>query len=199
MFTGIIEATGIVQEVVSEGSNKTFRIASPISSELRPDQSVTHNGACLTVENIRGDTHQVTAIRETLEKTTLGSWKPGDLINLERSMLMNGRLDGHIVQGHIDTTGECIQMLESNGSREIRIRFAKEFGHLIIEKGSICFDGISLTIYNLFLNEFSVAIIPYTFDHTNFRSLAIGAKVNLEFDLIGKYLSRFTAVSKGLL
>ena len=196
MFTGIIEETGILQEVVVNGSNKAFWIKSTVSSDLRPDQSVAHDGVCLTVEDLRPGVHRVTAIEETLKKTTLTNWKVGDRINIERCLQMNGRLDGHIVQGHVDTTGECIGLKSLNGSWEIEVLFPEDFAHLIIEKGSICFDGISLTAFNVSMTRFTVAVIPYTFDHTNISGLKIGDKINLEFDIIGKYLHRSTSLLK---
>ena len=190
MFTGIIEATGIVQEVESNGSNKIFWISSPISPDLKPDQSVSHNGVCLTVEATRDNAHQVTAIHETLEKTTLGSWKNGDLINLERCMLMNDRLDGHIVQGHVDTIAECIDRKALDGSYKYTFQFPKTFSKLIIEKGSISVNGTSLTVFEVGADRFSVAIIPYTFKYTNLAQVSPGSTVNLEFDIIGKYVNR---------
>jgi riboflavin synthase len=190
MFTGIIETTGIVKEVTREGSNRSFWIESPISHELKEDQSLSHNGVCLTVEKIEEKCHQVTAIPETLRKTNLGDLKPGDLVNLERSMLINSRLDGHIVQGHSDTTALCTGRKDLKGSWEYRFSFPKSFHRLVIEKGSICLNGISLTIFNLKKSRFSVAIIPYTFEHTNIQKILPGSLVNLEFDLIGKYIIR---------
>jgi riboflavin synthase len=190
MFTGIIETQGLIKSIDRQGSNATFWIASPISSELKVDQSVSHSGVCLTVEEIRDGLHRVTAIKETLDKTTLSDWKTGDLVNLERCMVMNGRLDGHIVQGHVDTTATCIERKELDGSWEFRFRFPVSFTGLIIEKGSISLNGISLTIFNISREEFSVAIIPYTFEHTNIQQIRTGTRVNLEFDLIGKYVAR---------
>ena len=190
MFTGIIESLGTVRSIESTGSNKTFWIQSPLSTELKIDQSISHNGACLTVEEVKDDTHRVTAIEETLQKTNLDSWQPGTLVNLERCLLMNGRLDGHIVQGHVDTTATCLKRHELKGSWEFRFEFPRKFGHLVIEKGSICLNGTSLTIFNVKRDRFDVAIIPYTFQHTNIQSVTPGSSVNLEFDLIGKYVSR---------
>ena len=190
MFTGIIEATGIIDEVFSKGSNKTFWITSSISSELRRDQSLAHNGVCLTIEDIRGDSYQVTAIEETLSKTTLADWKKVDLINLERCMRMNDRLDGHIVQGHVDTTAECIKKTELNGSWNYSFEFPQAFSKFVIEKGSICLNGISLTVFNVTTNTFSVAVIPYTYHHTNMAHIVPGSTVNLEFDVVGKYVNR---------
>ena len=192
MFTGIIESLGNVQSIENHGTNKTFWINSPISSELKVDQSISHNGACLTVEELREGSHRVTAIEETLKKTNLGSWQTGDGVNLERCLLMNGRLDGHIVQGHVDTVATCLDRQEKNGSWEFRFEFPKKFTGLVIEKGSICLNGISLTIFNVKKTRFDIAVIPYTFDHTNIQSVVPGIRVNLEFDMIGKYVSRFT-------
>jgi len=190
MFTGIIETTGIVDKVVANGTNKIFWVSSPISSYLKEDQSISHNGACLTVEKVDGNSHQVTAIGETLKKTNLGNWKEGNLINLERCLEANGRLDGHIVQGHVDTTAICSKIKELSGSWEFRFEFPKKFSSLVIEKGAISLNGISLTIFNVKRRGFSVAIIPYTFDHTNIKTLKVGDSVNIEFDIIGKYAAR---------
>jgi riboflavin synthase len=191
MFTGIIETIGKVEEVIATGTNKTFWISSPLSHELKVDQSISHNGVCLTVEAVQNNRHQVTAIAETLQKSNLGHWQTGDLVNLERCMIMNGRLDGHIVQGHVDTTGDCISRKELDGSWEFRFRFPDAFTSLVIEKGSISMNGISLTIFNVTHNEFTVAIIPYTFEHTNIKNIHPGTTVNLEFDMVGKYVNRF--------
>ena len=190
MFTGIIESLGKVKKAEIQGTNRRYWIESPISSELKVDQSISHNGVCLTVEEVADGAHRVTAIEETLEKTNLESWQPGHLVNLERCLQMNGRLDGHIVQGHVDTTGVCAHRIELNGSWEFRFEFPKKFSHLVIEKGSISLNGISLTIFNVKKSRFDVAIIPYTYDHTNIQSIQPGSLVNLEFDMIGKYVSR---------
>ena len=190
MFTGIIETIGQVEAVLPSGTNTSFWLSSPISQELRIDQSISHNGVCLTVEEIVNDRHRVTAIQETLNKTNLGHWQQGDLVNLERCMVMNGRLDGHIVQGHVDTTGTCLSVQPNGGSYEYRFSFPDSFSPLIVEKGSICLNGISLTIFNIGRSEFSVAIIPYTYEHTNVRLIKPGDAVNLEFDLLGKYVTR---------
>ncbi len=190
MFTGIIEASGIVKELNSNGSNKTFWIESPISKELKIDQSISHNGVCLTVEETKGNMHRVTAIAETLQKSNLGELKMGDTVNLERCMQMNGRIDGHIVQGHVDATANCISKKDMNGSWEYRFQFPAQFKGLVIEKGSISLNGISLTIFNVDENEFSVAIIPYTYEHTNIQFINKGNSVNIEFDMIGKYVQR---------
>jgi len=190
MFTGIIEALGTLKDVSATGTNKTFWITSDLSQQLTADQSVSHNGVCLTVEETRGNMHRVTAVQETLQKSSLRYLKEGDLVNLERCVQMNGRLDGHIVQGHVDTTGNCIARSELNGSWEFRFQFPGSFAGLVIEKGSISLDGVSLTIFNVSGNEFSVAIVPYTFEHTNINQLKEGSLVNLEFDMIGKYVQR---------
>ncbi len=190
MFTGIIEAMGLITKITESGSNRTFNIESVLAKQLKIDQSIAHNGVCLTVESTDKDSYQVTAIQETLAKTTLGSWKTGQSINLEQCLQWNGRLDGHIVQGHVDTTAKCIARKEVKGSWEFRFQFPEPFGPLVIEKGSISLDGISLTIYDITKTEFSVAIIPYTFLHTNIKNLEAGALVNLEFDMIGKYVHR---------
>lgn len=191
MFTGIIESLGKVQKTEYQGTNRIFWIESPLSRELKIDQSIAHNGVCLTVEEVTEEAHRVTAIEETLEKTNLDTWQPGHLVNLERCMQLNGRLDGHIVQGHVDTTAVCADRKELDGSWEFRFEFPKKFSHLVIEKGSISLNGISLTIFNVKKSRFDVAIIPYTFEHTNIQSIQTGSLVNLEFDMIGKYVSRF--------
>jgi riboflavin synthase len=195
MFTGIIESIGKIQSIDNQGTNKVFRITSPLSGELKVDQSLSHNGVCLTVEAIQDGIHQVTAIDETLKKTNLGDWKTGDLVNLERCMVMNGRLDGHIVQGHVDSTATCIDRKEKAGSWEFRFAFPPKFSTLIIEKGSICLNGISLTVFNVKKKHFTIAVIPYTFEHTNIKDIFPGNKVNLEFDMIGKYVSRLMKAS----
>lgn len=190
MFTGIIEAKGLVKEVITNGSNRTFWIGSPISDELKADQSVSHNGACLTVEEVKNGLHRVTAIDETLQKTNLGQWEPGTLVNLERCLAINARLDGHFVQGHVDCTGTCTKIKEKEGSWEYEFSFPGKFAQLLVEKGSITVNGISLTAFNTGQKKFRVAIIPYTFEHTNMQTLKKGDRVNLEFDLIGKYIVR---------
>jgi len=190
MFTGIIEHTGIVKEVISNGSNRSFWIESPISDQLKTDQSVSHSGVCLTVEEVQGSRHRITAIDETLKKTNLGNWEKGSLINLERCLQLNGRLDGHLVQGHVDATGTCTGKIIKDGSWEFEISFPRAFAELVIEKGSICLNGISLTAFAVKKKHFKVAIIPYTFEHTNLKTLEPGQTVNLEFDMIGKYLLR---------
>ena len=194
MFTGIVEAQGILRKSHASERNKILWIESPVSRELKVDQSVAHNGVCLTVEEVDDDMHRVTAIQETLLKSTIGSWKIGERVNIERCMLMNGRIDGHIVQGHVDATGVCTGITQTEGSTEYRIRFSEEFGHLVIEKGSICINGISLTAFKVAVTEVSVAIIPYTLQHTNMKYLQEGDLVNLEFDVIGKYLQRWLQI-----
>jgi riboflavin synthase len=191
MFTGIIETTGLVKEVTSSGTNKTFWIASPFADELTIDQSLSHNGVCLTVEEINKGCHRLTAIEETLLKTNLNDWKTGTIINLERCLQMNGRLDGHIVHGHVDAVAICIDTISKEGSWEYTFQFDKKFGALVIEKGSITLNGISLTIFDVIEDSFTVAIIPYTYQHTNMQSLKTGSHVNIEFDMIGKYVNRF--------
>lgn len=190
MFTGIVETTGTIKEISFNGSNKTFIIESPISKELKIDQSVSHSGVCLTVEKVTGNEHRVTAIEETLNKSNLANWEVGTVINLERCMQMNGRIDGHIVQGHVDGTATCTSMIEKNGSVEYEFKIDKKFAALIIEKGSISLNGISLTIFNVGDDSFKVAIIPYTFEHTNIQYIKPADKVNVEFDIIGKYTLR---------
>lgn len=195
MFTGIIEAKAVISAVKTSGTNRSFLLSSPLGRELKVDQSLSHNGVCLTVESIQGDEYQVTAIQETLQKTTLGQWQAGDTVNLERSLQWNGRLDGHMVQGHVDATGTCIQRKELEGSWEFTIRFPEAFAGLVIEKGSISLDGISLTVFNVTRDTFTVAIIPYTYEHTSMGSLTEGKAVNLEFDLLGKYVQRHFALN----
>lgn len=190
MFTGIIEAIGNIETVTVSGTNKTFKVVSPISKELKVDQSVSHNGVCLTVEAAGPGWHTLTAIEETLVKTNLNNWGPGTSVNLERCLAMNGRLDGHMVQGHVDATGICSAITEKDGSTEFTITFPESFAALVIEKGSISLNGISLTIFNVGRNNFTVAIIPYTLTHTNMDQLKVGDAVNLEFDVIGKYIQR---------
>lgn len=194
MFTGIIEGTGIIESVEISGSNKTLWVKSDISYELKPDQSISHDGVCLTVEEITNGKHKVTAIVETLIKSTLKNWKAGYKINLERCMQMNGRLDGHIVQGHVDTTAICIEKEELTGSWKYSFMIDDTFSHLVIEKGSVCVNGISLTCFSVHKNTFSVAIIPYTYNCTNIKNITVESLVNIEFDIIGKYLARFKEV-----
>jgi riboflavin synthase len=188
MFTGIIEQIGVVMAIKKESENVHFTVKSPFTSELKIDQSVAHNGCCLTVVAIDSSDYQVTAIHETLEKTNLGSWKVGTKINLERCMQMNGRLDGHIVQGHVDTTAECVLIEDQNGSWKYTFRYKSP--NVTVEKGSITVNGTSLTVVDSQTQEFSVCIIPYTYEFTNFHQLEIGDTVNLEFDIIGKYVAK---------
>ena len=188
MFTGIIEQLGVVKSIRKEGENIHFTLEAAFTNDLKIDQSVAHNGCCLTVVEISGNEYVVTAIQETLNKTNLGSWKEGTKVNLERCMQMNGRLDGHIVQGHVDTTGTCINIEDQDGSWKYTFRYNSN--DLTVEKGSITINGTSLTVVDSKTNEFSVCIIPYTYEHTNFHTLEVGATVNLEFDIIGKYVAK---------
>jgi len=190
MFTGIIETLGTIIDLRPEQGNLHITVASQISHELKVDQSVAHNGVCLTVVALADGLHTVTAIAETLNKTNLGELGVGDLVNLERCMQMNARLDGHIVQGHVDQTAVCTDFRELEGSWEYTFEYDPARGNVTVEKGSICVNGISLTVVNSQLNSFSVAIIPYTFEHTNLQKVRVGSTVNLEFDIIGKYVAR---------
>lgn len=190
MFTGIIETLGTVTQLVKDQSNLHISIAADIAKELKIDQSVAHNGVCLTVVAVSDHQYTVTAIDETLQKTALGSLTLGDLVNLERCMQMNGRLDGHIVQGHVDQTAICTQVLTQDGSWVFTFEYDANLGNVTVEKGSVCVNGISLTVVNSGANTFSVAIIPYTFEHTNLQQVGVGDKVNLEFDIIGKYVAK---------
>ena len=190
MFTGIIETLGEVAQIEKEGTNIHFTINSNICAELKIDQSVAHNGVCLTVVALNNGSHTVTAIEETLNKTSLGNLKVGSKVNLERCMQMNARLDGHIVQGHVDQTANCILVNELDGSWEFRFKYDSSLGNVTVEKGSVCVNGISLTVVNSQKDEFSVFIIPYTFEHTNLHEVTVGDTVNLEFDIIGKYVAR---------
>jgi riboflavin synthase len=196
MFTGIIETTGVISSISGEGTNKTFQVISALSPELKVNQSLSHDGVCLTIEAVTEHTYQVTAIAETLSKTCLSQWRPGGRINLERCLHLNGRLDGHLVQGHVDSTAICAGRQNQQGSWIFRFEFPEIFKNLVIEKGSIAVNGVSLTCFKITDNAFSVAIIPYTFDHTNFRDLLPGSVVNIEFDLIGKYVERMMSVSR---
>lgn len=196
MFTGIIEALGVIQTISTDRTNRTFWIKSDISSQLKMDESLCHNGICLTVEEIHEDLHRVTAILETLDKTNAGQWKTDDIINLERSLQMNGRLDGHIVQGHVDGTALCIAKKDVEGSFEFTFNFDEEHAPLIIEKGAVCLDGVSLTAFNVTYDTFTVAIIPYTFEHTNFCKIQKGDMVNIEFDILGKYVARIMNLNR---
>lgn len=201
MFSGIVEATGKVEEIKKEEGNVHFRLSCPFTDELHIDQSLAHNGVCLTVVKLHGDgTYTVTAIKETLERSNLGDLKEGDLVNLERSMKIDGRLDGHIVQGHVDTTAVCTGLEEADGSTYFKFEYdfkpelAKK-GYITVEKGSVTVNGVSLTVCDSEKDSFRVAIIPYTFEHTNFCRIKEGTKVNLEFDIVGKYIARMQEVS----
>ena len=198
MFTGIIEALGAVQKVEKDRSNVHFTIASPISEALKIDQSVSHNGACLTVVGLTPDksAHIVTAVEETLRRTNLGQWAPGTLVNLERCLPIGGRLDGHLVQGHVDATATCMEVQETGGSWRFLFRYQPTPEHLLVDKGSVCINGVSLTVVDPRDDLFAVAIIPYTWENTNFKTLRAGDAVNLEFDIIGKYISRYLALYK---
>lgn len=188
MFTGIIETIGVVRKRENKGSNIHFWVESPFFNELKIDQSVAHDGVCLTIDALEAPLYRVTAINETVEKTNLSSWNPGKRVNLERGMILGSRLDGHLVQGHVDTTGTCLTVKEEDGSWVYTFEYPEKFRRLIIEKGSVCMNGTSLTAFNLEENRFSVAIIPYTYNSTNINELAANSRVNLEFDLVGKYL-----------
>ncbi|GGH05252.1 riboflavin synthase [Mucilaginibacter phyllosphaerae] len=190
MFTGIIETLGKVTNLRQEQGNLHITVQSGIVNELKIDQSVAHNGVCLTVVGLTDDTHTVTAIEETLNKTNIGYLKVGEPVNLERCMQMNARLDGHIVQGHVDQTATCTKFIQLDGSWEYTFEYDAAGGNVTVEKGSICVNGISLTVVNSGLNYFSVAIIPYTYEHTNLHNVREGSVVNLEFDIIGKYVAR---------
>lgn len=192
MFTGIIEQTGEVTNIRKEQENIHFTISAPFTAELKIDQSVAHNGVCLTVVAIENNQYVVTAIQETLDKTNLGSWKTGTKVNLERCMQMNGRLDGHIVQGHVDTTATCIAVENQEGSWKYTFRY--ETDQVTVEKGSITVNGVSLTVVDSKDQEFSVCIIPYTYEHTSFHQLQVNDQVNLEFDIIGKYVAKLMKI-----
>lgn len=201
MFSGIVEQPATVVAIVQQDSNIHLTLRCTFADELSIDQSVAHNGVCLTVVSIDGDTYTVTAIRETLERSNLGDLKVGDHVNLERSMMLNGRLDGHIVQGHVDTTAECVDIVDADGSRYFKFKYnvtpemiAK--GYMTVEKGSVTVNGVSLTVCDSERDSFKVAIIPYTFEHTNFCDIKVGSRVNLEFDIIGKYLARLTELTR---
>lgn len=196
MFTGIIETLGIIKEIKRENDNLNVTVSSLITKELKIDQSVAHNGVCLTVVAINEEEYTVTAIKETIEKTNLGDWNVGDLLNLERAMKLGDRLDGHIVQGHVDQIGICKSIEEANGSWYFTFEYDSKFNNITIEKGSITVNGVSLTVVNSKENEFSVAIIPYTYNHTNFKNFKIGTKINLEFDVVGKYVARLYSLKQ---
>lgn len=194
MFTGIIETLGVVKDIKKEQSNLHFYIESPISNELKIDQSVAHNGVCLTVVEVANNVHKVTAIDETLRKTNLGFLQIGDIVNLERCMPANGRFDGHIVQGHVDQTATCIEKTDKQGSWLFTFQYDTSTNNITVEKGSITVNGISLTVVNSQKDKFSVAIIPYTIEHTNLKFVEEGDIVNLEFDIVGKYVSKIMAL-----
>jgi len=194
MFTGIIETLGKVTNVVKEQENVHLSIKSSFTHELKVDQSVAHNGVCLTVVSINDDEYTVTAIKETLDKTNIGKLKEGTIVNLERGMKLGDRLDGHLVQGHVDETGICIDKKDENGSTVFTFSYNSNKNNITIEKGSITINGVSLTVFNSGKNQFSVAIIPYTMENTTFKSIEKGTIVNLEFDVIGKYVSRLTGL-----
>ena len=194
MFTGIIETLGVIENIKKSDTNLQITIKSSITPELKIDQSVSHNGICLTVVAIEADSYTVTAIDETIQKTNMASWKIGDTVNLERAMKLGDRLDGHIVQGHVDQIGICNNIEDLNGSWRYTFKYDQNLNNLTIEKGSITINGVSLTVVNSKINEFSVAIIPYTFENTNFSTFEIGTAVNLEFDVIGKYVARLQSL-----
>jgi riboflavin synthase len=194
MFTGIIETLGTIKNITRNGSNIDFFIQSNITAQLKIDQSVAHNGVCLTVVGIEEDVYRVTAVAETIEKTNAGHWQVGDKVNIERSLRVGDRLDGHFVQGHVDATATCIEKQTLEGSWLFRFRFPAAFAALVIEKGSLCINGVSLTVFNIGSDTCTVTIIPYTFEHTNFHNIEAGSVVNVEFDVLGKYLLRHQAV-----
>ena len=191
MFTGIVESLGEIVNINEELDNIHFTVRSEISPELKIDQSLSHSGVCLTVIDIEKNCHTVTAVKETLDKSALKNLKKGDVFNLERAMKMGGRLDGHLVQGHVDDIAKCVDVKVNEGSWIFTFSFNEKFKNLIIEKGSICINGVSLTVFNVTKNSFDVTIIPYTYDNTNFNKINIGDIVNIEYDMIGKYLARF--------
>jgi len=194
MFTGIIETLGEVTEIIKEDSNLHLKIRSSISKELKVDQSISHNGVCLTVVAVNEDEHIITAINETLIKSTIGNLKLRDEVNLERCTMVGGRLDGHIVQGHVDQKATCISKTDENGSWLFTFEYDSSLGNITVEKGSISINGVSLTVFNSEANRFTVAIIPYTLEHTNFKQIEVGTEVNLEFDVIGKYVSKILSL-----
>ncbi|WP_298529343.1 riboflavin synthase [uncultured Christiangramia sp.] len=195
MFTGIVEEIGKIVAIEKLEGNMNLRVSAEMTPELKIDQSVSHNGVCLTVVSIEDNTYTVTAVQETLNKTNIGNLKKGDSVNLERGMKLGARLDGHIVQGHVDQTATCTKVMETEGSWHYTFEYNPEIGNLTIEKGSITVNGVSLTVVNSKPEEFSVAIIPYTYEHTTFKNLRKGDFVNLEFDVIGKYVKRITELS----
>lgn len=198
MFAGIIEATGTINTLTEEGTNLHIEVSTPLSRELHIDQSVAHNGVCLTVVALSEDKYTVTAVKETLDKSNLSFLKVGDTINLERCILPESRIDGHYVQGHVDAIGKCLNVREVGGSWMYRFSFPKDFAHLIVNKGSIAINGVSLTVIDPGIDSFEVTIIPYTFEHTNFSDIKKGDMVNLEFDILGKYVARSMEVMEYL-
>lgn len=195
MFTGIIETLGTISDIQKQETNVQLTINSNLTPELKIDQSVAHNGVCLTVIALSGNEYQVTAIKETVDKTNLGTWQIGDLVNLERAMKLGDRLDGHIVQGHVDQTAVCTSVSNENGSWRYSFEYNADLQNITIEKGSITVNGVSLTVVDSGKKTFSVAIIPYTYEHTNFKNFEVGTKVNLEFDVIGKYVAKLHNIS----
>ncbi|MFQ3238279.1 MAG: riboflavin synthase [Olleya marilimosa] len=195
MFTGIIETLGTVKQLTTVKDNLDITIESTITNQLKIDQSVAHNGVCLTVVEINDDQYKVTAIKETLDKTNIGDLQINDIVNIERAMKLGDRLDGHIVQGHVDQTAICTEATETNGSWLYTFEYDPKLNNITIEKGSITVNGVSLTVVNSQKNSFSVAIIPYTYEHTNFKQFKIGTKINLEFDVIGKYVKRLNELN----
>ena len=196
MFTGIVESLGKITNINLDQGNVDFTVKSDISKELKIDQSVSHSGVCLTVVDINNDSHTVTAVKETLDKSSLKNFKLGDSINLERAMKLGERLDGHMVQGHVDGVAKCLEVNLNQGSWIYKFEFDKSNESLLIEKGSICINGVSLTVFNIVDNKFDVTIIPYTYENTSFKELKKENLVNIEFDMIGKYLSRFETLKK---
>ena len=194
MFTGIIETLGIIKELKKDQDNLHITVNSSITNELKIDQSVAHNGVCLTVVAIENDNYTVTAIKETIEKTNVGDWNINDQVNIERAMKLGDRLDGHIVQGHVDQTGICKEVKDANGSWYYTFKYDSKLNNITIEKGSITVNGVSLTVVDSKIDEFSVAIIPYTYLHTNFHTFEMGTKINLEFDVIGKYVAKLHTI-----
>ena len=199
MFSGIIETMATAVAIEKDQENVNFTLSSPIAPQLKPAESLAHNGVCLTVVRIENGTYTVTAMKETLERSNLGLLKTGDKVNIERSMMMNGRLDGHIVQGHVDMTAQCIDIKDANGSKYFTFSYAydKEMakrGYFTVDKGSVTVNGVSLTVCNPTVDTFQVAIIPYTFEHTNFCDIHIGTQVNIEFDILGKYIARLQSI-----
>lgn len=190
MFTGIIEAVGKIMSVSTKGTNKTFEVEAPFVQELKVDQSVAHNGVCLTVEKIKENAYTLTAVEETLLKSNLGSLKAGDEVNIERCLKTGQRLDGHLVQGHVDAVCTCVEKEIRDGSWLFSFQFDPKFAAYLVEKGSVCLNGVSLTVFNVSRDHFSVTIIPYTYEHTNFRQIEVGDSLNIEFDIIGKYILR---------